>query len=104
MPTTVRLLAWCCRSTSSAGLSTKPTRTGHSSGVGSEKEAYAKVGGLGMDRHLTAHTFTGPQAQEEQEGLTIRDVPVENGLVAAIAVPVDRTVRHRGRWLGKEAA
>lgn len=68
------------------------------------KEAYAKVGGLGMDRHLAAHTFTGPHAQEEQEGLTIRDVPVENGLVAAIAMPVDRTVRHRGRWLGKEAA
>ena len=68
------------------------------------KEAYAKVGGLGMDRYLAAHTFSGPHAHWEHEGLTIRDMPVENGLVAAIAVPIDRTVRHRGRWFGKEAA
>lgn len=68
------------------------------------KEAYAKVGGLGMDRYLAAHTFTGPHAHEEHEGLTIRDMPAENGLVAAIAVPPARTVRYRGRWFGKEAA
>lgn len=68
------------------------------------KEAFAKVGGLGMDRYLAAHSFTGPHAHEEHEGLTIRDMPVEKGLVAAIAVPMDRTVRYRGRWFGKEAA
>lgn len=68
------------------------------------KEAYAKVGGLGMDRHLAGHTFTGPHAHEEHEGLTIRDMFVESGLVAASAVPLARTVRYRGRWFGREAA
>ncbi len=68
------------------------------------KEAYAKVGGLGMDRYLASHTLTGPHAQGDHDGLAIRDMAVEDGLIAAIAVPLARTVLYRGRWFGEEAA
>lgn len=68
------------------------------------KEAYAKVGGMGMDRHLSNLTLTGPRAVDEVGGLAISDVVVDDSLAAAIAVPVDQSFTYRGRWLAEEAA
>lgn len=68
------------------------------------KEAYAKVGGLGMDRYLASHTLTGPHAHGDHDGLAIHDVAMEDGLLAAIAVPLARTAVYRGPWLEEVAA
>ena len=68
------------------------------------KEAYAKVGGMGMDRHLAKLTLTGPRATGELEGLVVRDIALDDSVVAAICVPAAQTFVYRGRWSEEEAA
>jgi 4'-phosphopantetheinyl transferase len=68
------------------------------------KEAYAKVGGMGMDRHLSALTLTGAHSVGEIDGRVVRDLAIGDNLAAAVAVPEGRRVLYRGRWSAEEAA
>jgi 4'-phosphopantetheinyl transferase len=68
------------------------------------KEAYAKVGGMGMDRHLAALTVTGPHARPDLDGVVVHDIGLDSGVVAAIAILATQTFVYRGGWSGEAAA
>lgn len=68
------------------------------------KEAYAKVDGMGIDRHLADVTITGFHTPQHSDPLGISEIAADDSLVAALAVPAARRIVYRGRWLGEEAA
>ena len=68
------------------------------------KEAYAKVGGMGMDRYLTALTLTGPGLDDDNSGFDIVDLDIDAGLIAAVALPAGGSFTYQGTWVGEDAA
>jgi len=67
------------------------------------KEAYAKVGGMGMDRYLTALTLTGSGPDVDDTGFDIVDLHIDASLVAAVALPAGRSFAYQGTWVGEDA-
>lgn len=68
------------------------------------KEAYAKVGGMGMDRHLNALTLTGSDPGVGGDGIAIADLDIDASVVAAVALPAGRPFTYRGAWVGEASA
>lgn len=62
------------------------------------KEAYAKALGIGLERHLAGITLTTGRGTVDWDGLRIRDVPIDEASICAVAAPLDSVVRYGGVW------
>ena len=62
------------------------------------KEAYAKALGVGLERDLAGITLTTGRGSLDWNGLRIRDVPIGDAGLCAVAAPVTAVVRYRGTW------
>lgn len=66
------------------------------------KEAYAKAAGMGLERGLAHITLTTGRGSLDLDGLRIRDVPIDDASICAVAAPVDSIVRYGGVWRAGE--
>lgn len=62
------------------------------------KEAYAKALGIGLERDLARITLTVGRGTVDWEGLRIRDVPIDDASICAVATPIESVVRYGGVW------
>jgi 4'-phosphopantetheinyl transferase len=66
------------------------------------KEAYAKALGIGLERDLAEITLTTGRGTVDWDGLRIRDVPIGEASICAVAAPLDSVVRYGGVWRSRD--